>query len=323
VETLSAAQRGDLTAARAALDVYDGEWNGIEVYVNTRSRALYGEIESHYQADVSAALDAAQPDRATIVGLLQAMIGQYDEAIKLSDSGPPLHPLFDDVAAVRTVRAPLRRVSPALRAGDPGRATTNFAAFKGRWGEVQPLFMARSSDLTRQTQAAFDAADGALAGGMADPSAAAALVDVLMDRYNVGVNALSAAARNADVGKTTFGADDVQATAQVGAIEREVRASLNALAAGDRAVASTGARNALEVRFGAAAAALGTRGGMDAAVKKALEAYAGALDASGDAASSAGQAALDAVFTAEQAVGGQFWTDPAFQTAYRAALAAL
>jgi high-affinity iron transporter len=63
-ETMSALQAGNVGGARAAMDAFDSEWNGIEVYVNFRSRALYGEIESHYQADIVDALSAPQVDRA-------------------------------------------------------------------------------------------------------------------------------------------------------------------------------------------------------------------------------------------------------------------
>ncbi|HEX8969719.1 MAG TPA: FTR1 family protein, partial [Chloroflexota bacterium] len=65
----TALQRQDVGSARAALDAYDAEWNGIEVYVNVRSRALYGEIESHYQADITSALQQPQPDTARILPL--------------------------------------------------------------------------------------------------------------------------------------------------------------------------------------------------------------------------------------------------------------
>src|SRR5205823_2965892 len=137
-----ALQQGDIAAARAAFEAYNGDWNGVEVYVNYRSRALYGEIEAHYEADIADALGKASPDPAQIIPMLQTMVAQYDEAIKLSDTGPALTTLFDDVAVVRTVRAPLRGVSPALKAGDVAKAKSGFAAFKSRWTEAQPLIEA-------------------------------------------------------------------------------------------------------------------------------------------------------------------------------------
>src|SRR5438477_11185518 len=111
-ETFTALQQGDIAAARAAFEAYNGDWNGVEVYVNYRSRALYGEIETHYEADIAEALGKANPDTTQIIPMLQTMVSKYDEAIRLSDSGPALSPLFDDVALIRTVRAPLRHVSP-------------------------------------------------------------------------------------------------------------------------------------------------------------------------------------------------------------------
>ena len=116
-------QNNDLTAARSAMEAYNAEWNGIEVYVNFRSRDLYSEIESHYEADVDSALKAPDADRAQVLALVQAMIGKYDEAIRLSDTGEPLSPMFDDLAIMRTARAPLRTVSPALQAGDTAKAS--------------------------------------------------------------------------------------------------------------------------------------------------------------------------------------------------------
>ena len=65
-EAFAALGKGDIAATRTAMTAYDGEWNGIEVWVNVRSRALYGEIETHYQADINTALQGPQPDAAAI-----------------------------------------------------------------------------------------------------------------------------------------------------------------------------------------------------------------------------------------------------------------
>jgi hypothetical protein len=320
-ETILALQQGDIAGARESFDAYDSEWNGIEVYVNFRTRALYGEIESHYQAVINTALGAAQPNATEIIPQLQGMLGQYDEAIKLSDTGPPISPLFDDVATVRTVRAPLRKVSPALKGGDLIAATNSFNAFKSRWPEVQTLFSARSSDALRDTQAALDEADGALAVTPMNVADSARLVDALLDRYNLGVNLLSAAARNADLTKRSFSPEDVQAAARAYAIERELRTSFAAWGGGDSAAASIGATNAAGPRFEAVAAGLQGKGGADAPLKKALEAYVTAVTQSADPMQvrTAQRAAVDAVAVAQQVLVGQFWTDPAFQSAYQQA----
>jgi hypothetical protein len=106
--------------------------------------------------------------------------------------------LFDDVAAVRLVRAPLRTVGAALESGDLATASSRFASFKTRWPEVKPLISARSADTAAETQSALDAADQAMAAPSINPTVAGPLVSSLLDRYNVGVNLLTTAARNAE-----------------------------------------------------------------------------------------------------------------------------
>jgi len=176
------------------METYNGEWNGIEVYVNFRSRVLYSDIESHYEADVDSALKAPDADRAQVLPLVQAMIGKYDEAMRLSDTGEPLSPLFDDLAIMRISRAPLRTVSPALQAGDTAKARAAFADFQSRWPTAQPLFAKYAPDVLDQTTAALDQA----AAAMATPSRdAAQAVDTLLTSYNNGVNVVNNAARAA------------------------------------------------------------------------------------------------------------------------------
>jgi high-affinity iron transporter len=316
-ETFNAVQKNDFPAARLAFEAFDVDWNGIEVYVNVRSRALYGEIETHYQADISNTLEAARPDAAELTTLLLGMIGQYDEAIKLSDTGPPLSPLFDDVATVRIVRSPLRNVSPALKAGDTAKATSGFSAFKTRWAEARPLVAARSTNAHNETEAALALADKAMSSTSPNPTEAAPLVDGLLERYNFGVNLLNAAARNADPSKTSFTEDDVRSAAALGAVQQDLENSLRLWESGNRTASAEVARGSVNQRFASVSAALQARAGADAAVKKALDTYASLADQSTDAAQvrAANRAAIEAVAIGQQALVGQFWLDAAFQSA--------
>src|SRR5262245_24238107 len=68
VNTLSALQNRDLTAARDAFEAYDSGWNGIEFYVNTRSRETYQDLEHGYQARINKGLEASSPDFAALTG---------------------------------------------------------------------------------------------------------------------------------------------------------------------------------------------------------------------------------------------------------------
>ena len=49
VDTIAALQQRDLIRAREAFEAYDSAWNGIEVYINVRSRELYQALEHGFQ----------------------------------------------------------------------------------------------------------------------------------------------------------------------------------------------------------------------------------------------------------------------------------
>src|SRR5215468_12617669 len=53
VDTIAAIQQGNVVRAKEAFDAYDTAWNGIEVYINVRSRALYQVLELELQAKIS------------------------------------------------------------------------------------------------------------------------------------------------------------------------------------------------------------------------------------------------------------------------------
>jgi hypothetical protein len=219
------------------------------------------------------------------------------------------------------VRAPLRTVSPALKAGDTAKAASGYAAFKSHWTDAQPLFAARSADTLSETEAALGLADRAMSAASVNAAEAGPLVDKLVERYNFGVNLLNAAARNADTSKLAFGADDVQTAAVLGTMQRDLRTSLATWQSGNRSAAGELARTVAGARFDSVAAGLQARGGADAAVKKALDGYAALAEQAGDSAQTqaANKAAIEAIAIGQQAVVGQFWTDAGFVMAYQAA----
>src|SRR5262249_2903735 len=81
VDTITALQRRDIAGAKAAFAAYDSLWNGIEVYINTRSRPMYEALEIALQAKITKALDAPNPDAAAILTDAQSLLAKYDEAI--------------------------------------------------------------------------------------------------------------------------------------------------------------------------------------------------------------------------------------------------
>src|ERR1051326_8037229 len=49
VNVVSALDKHDVAAAKAAMETYDKAWNGVEVYVNFRYIDMYKLIEGNYQ----------------------------------------------------------------------------------------------------------------------------------------------------------------------------------------------------------------------------------------------------------------------------------
>src|SRR5260370_8890734 len=56
VDTITALQQRDVARARAAFADYDSGWNGIEVYINARSKDGYRLLELDFQPKITKAL---------------------------------------------------------------------------------------------------------------------------------------------------------------------------------------------------------------------------------------------------------------------------
>ena len=195
--TVDALQKGDVAAARKAFAQYDPAWNGIEVYVSIRSSQMYSDLEADLEAKVQAALDNPQAKAADILPIAQALLAKYDEAIQMVQTGPAISPLFDDVAAIRIVRAPLRAVGPALKAGDMATAKSSFLLFQTRWPDVEDRIHASSSDAYFQIEGAMAKVNTAFQKTNPDPAELTPLVTTLMDSYNAGLNPINTAAKGA------------------------------------------------------------------------------------------------------------------------------
>jgi len=120
VNTIAALRKRDVPKTRASFADYDSAWNGIEVYINTRDKAMYDELEHHWQAKIEEGLKASEPDAASLLSDSRMMLGKYDEAIAMVEKSAPLNPLYDDVARLRMVRANLREVTPELKGRSQG-----------------------------------------------------------------------------------------------------------------------------------------------------------------------------------------------------------
>src|SRR3954469_17076863 len=61
VDTVAALQKNDLKPGKDAFAAFDSAWNGIEVYINTRSMEMYDTLERQMQARLTAGLNGADP----------------------------------------------------------------------------------------------------------------------------------------------------------------------------------------------------------------------------------------------------------------------
>ena len=187
VDTIAALQRRDVAGAKVAFQAYDSLWNGIEVYINTRSKDMYGALEQVLQAKIEKALNAPNPDASALLADAQAMLVKYDEAIDMVAKAAPLNPLYDDIARLRIVRAHLREVVPALKAGNFDKARKSFAAFDNTWDSIEDMIKARSADDYVAIEKGMIEIEKALMPEKPDVAEVTALVNGVMAKYNANL----------------------------------------------------------------------------------------------------------------------------------------
>jgi tetratricopeptide (TPR) repeat protein len=196
VDTITALQQRDVVQAKAAFEAYDSGWNGIEVYINTRSKDMYQLLELEFQPRITKALDGPNPDIPALLTDAQAMLAKFDEAVAMFGKAPPLNPLYDDVARLRIVRAHLREVPPALKAGNIAKARKSFEAFEDTWFNIEDSVRARSLDAYVAIETGMVQIEQALLmPDKPDPAAVTALVDGVMRQYNAVVAEVQKEAR--------------------------------------------------------------------------------------------------------------------------------
>ncbi|TPW11167.1 MAG: hypothetical protein FD127_3377 [Acidimicrobiaceae bacterium] len=305
---------GDLEAARDALEAYDAAWNGIEVYVNVRSLSMYLKLEADLEVAIEEGLAEDAPNFTDLQALSEELAARYDEAIALSVQGPRLSPLFDDVAALRIVRADLRITGSALKDGNIAKAAEYFARFAEGFEDAYPLFKVRDAAAAEDAERAVDAAVAAFSESTTTADELAPLTAEVLSMYNYGLSLWTTAARNADPSRTDVTTADLLRLSQLHDIRIQLAKSWEAWQAGDFAKAGSVAEVVATTAFDRVKPALIAKGA-DAALKDLIDGYAALAGAGGDAeeVGDANLAAVRGVAVAEQALLGQFWTDEAVQ----------
>lgn len=315
VDAMTAALRSeDLPASLAAYEAYDALWNGVEVYINFRSKPTYDELEGHLQNAIEEGLAEPKPDYTALTALSEQLGKEFDKAIALVTDGAPLNPLFDDVTRLRMIRSDLRITTSAIAANDVAKAKAHWTTFKLGIATATDLIRIRSAADAGELTQAVAAADAAFADSAATADNLKPLVATVTSRYNFGVGLWNAAARNADASKTTYTQDDLDNVTTLNDVAIELKHSLAAWQAGDLAAAARDAA-AAAAAFATVQPKLAAHNGADAQLKTALEAYAELAKAPGEAdkVASANRTAVDASTVAQQVFVGQFWTDKALQ----------
>ena len=196
-KTIADLERKNAAAAKADMEAYDSAWNGVEVYVSTRSMDLYNEIEHHYQTAVTDALNKPNPDTAAILADAKAMLAKYDEMLAFVEKSMPLNRLYDDVARLRIERAHLREVTPALKAGNIAKAKASFEAFNDNWDNIEDLVKERSRESYDAIEKGMVTIERQLMPAKPDIDATTGTVADVMTEYNKIVTQITREARDA------------------------------------------------------------------------------------------------------------------------------
>jgi hypothetical protein len=197
VALIAALQKKDAAAAKEAYEAYDSGWNGIETYINVRSKPTYDLLEHEHQAKIEKAVEGANPDFAATTTEAQALLADYDKAIDMVAKGHPIGPLYDEVTRLRIVRAHLREVPPALKAGNFAKARKSFEEFDNTWGSIEDLVKARNADSYTAIEKGMIDIERAIMPDKPDVAQATALVQAVMTKYNEIVAQVTREARAA------------------------------------------------------------------------------------------------------------------------------
>ena len=184
VNTIAALQAGDVPRAKAAFEAYDSAWNGIEVYINVRSKPMYEILEHEFQPRITKALDGPNPNIASALADVQGMLAKFDETVALIAPMPPLNSFYDEIARLRIVRAHLREVPPALKAGNFAKARKSFQSFDDNWDSIEDLIKARNADSYVAIEKGMIEIEKALMPDKPDAAKVTAMVNEVMRLYN-------------------------------------------------------------------------------------------------------------------------------------------
>jgi len=202
--TLAALKKGDVTAAKAALQAYSDAWNGIEVYVKTRSAQLYDQIEVQNELKANALFESDKPNSSEILPYVEGVQKGYTEAIKLAETGPAYNPILDEIADLRILRVNLRNTITALKTTDLETAKTAFKKFDDGWSDIEQIISSRDKTIYQEIEVGIGKVGGnLLRNDKPNVAEVTASADALLTKYNDGLKILTTALSNSSAIITT------------------------------------------------------------------------------------------------------------------------
>jgi len=211
----AAVETCDLNTAREAYQDAETVFNAVEIdhqFLSPEQYMFFEHIYIQDQVPSGLGLEGDDPyDCATNTRLAQEQAASWDAIVQLIANSPDSGPLFNDVATLRTVNQAIRLARAELAgnpdatpqtdatAPDPAAAAEHWAEFVVDYPVARELIAFRNEDLATEVDGLVAAVTAAFDSG----GDAAAALAALAPRYGLGINLVTAAARNSVPSQST------------------------------------------------------------------------------------------------------------------------
>jgi CHRD domain-containing protein len=210
----------DLNTAREAYQDAETVFNAVEIdhqFLSPEHYMFFEHIYIQDQVPSGLGLEGDEPyDCATNTRLAEEQAAAWADVSELIATSPDIGPLFNDVATLRTINQGIRQARAELEGNpdatpqtdatvpDPAAAAEDWAEFVADYPVARALIAFRNEELATEIDGLVAAVTTAFEGDPAQgfPGAAEALA-ALASRYGLGINLVTAAARNSVPSQST------------------------------------------------------------------------------------------------------------------------
>ncbi len=205
----------DLNTAREAYQDAETVFNAVEIdhqFLSPEHYMFFEHIYIQDQVPSGLGFEGDEPyDCATNTRLAEEQAAAWGDIVELLTNSPDSGPLFNDVATLRTINQGIRLARAELAgnpdatpqtdatAPDPAAAAEHWAEFVADYPTARPLIAFRNEELATEIDGLVAAVTAAFDSG----GDAAAALAALAPRYTLGINLVTAAARNSVPSQST------------------------------------------------------------------------------------------------------------------------